>query len=376
MAERTIYIISTDNVSVVRDHGNRPVDSDIIDHAKYGDAFSWQNPHDLNFTFSSTTTGITFDDADGVLGDDPYSGFSVVDQRLTQPVEIDGTTYTPNDETVRWGLQAPVSVENEYEVTLFDDAGNEYRMVGVSITQGYSTKVVGVTFDGAFPPSGTTLQYIQGVSTYNGTGQTLTIPTDPVCFLAGTLIETPDGPCAIEYLKVGMSVLTLKNDAQDIRWIGRNSVCGLGRLAPICIKAGAFDNHRDLYVSPNHRILLRSSMAELSFGQGEVLVPAKALVNDVTVVRVPMRRADYLHLMLDAHDLVFSEGIATETLFVGNVTLDILGADAMAELLEIFPDLRHISQNTSHMDLTMHEAQYLLHDVSQSKGLTVRLDAA
>lgn len=375
MAEQTINIISANNVSVIRDHGNKPIDSSILNEAQNGDAFSWRVPHDLSFTFSSTTTAISFDDADGVLGDDPYSGSNVVDQRLTQSVTVDGKTYTPNMETVRWKTPAPVTVENEYEVTLYDDAGNQYRMVGVSITQGYSIQVVGVTFDGAFPPPGTTLHYIQGVSTYAGTGQTLTIPSAPVCFLAGTLIETPDGPRTIETLSAGMQVLTLDGGAQDIRWIGRNAVCGLGKLAPICIRAGALDNRRDLFVSPNHRILLRSGMAELSFGEGDVLVPAKALVNGTTIVRMPMRRADYLHLMLEEHDLVFSEGIATETLFAGTVTLSVLGAEAMAELNLIFPDFRDTHHSTSHMGLTLHEAHYL-RCVSYPGVHAVSLDAA
>lgn len=375
MAERTIYIVSKDDVTVVRDGSSPPISSDIIDHAQNGDAFSWQNPHDLKLTFSNELTALTFDDADGVLSDDPFFRSTVTDQQLTQQVEIDGITYTPNEETVRWKDPAPVNVENEYEVTLYDDAGNEYRMVGVSITEGYSTTVVGVTFDGPFPPPGTTLHYIQGVSTYNGFGQTLAIPPDPVCFLAGTLIETPDGPRAIETLKAGMQVVTLKNAAQDLRWIGRNTVCGLGRLAPVCIKAGALDNRRDLYVSPNHRILIRSSFAELNFGQGEVLVPAKALVNGMSILRAPMRRADYLHLMLDTHDLVFSEGIASESLFTGHVAMSTLGADALAELNEIFPDRRHISQTASHMGLTLRETQYLMHQARPDAVNTVRLGA-
>ena len=76
-----------------------------------------------------------------ILTDDPFSGFSVVDQFLTQPVTIDA-------ETIRWKTPSPVNVENEYEVTLFDDAGTAYRMVGVSIAQGHSTKMVGVNSQG------------------------------------------------------------------------------------------------------------------------------------------------------------------------------------------------------------------------------------
>jgi hypothetical protein len=221
--------------------------------------------------------------------------------------------------------------------------------------------VVGVTFDGAAPPPGTTLHYIRGVSKYGGSGQSVTIPDEVVCFLAGTLIETPDGPRAVQDLTAGMSVLTLDHGAQPIRWIGRSTVCGLGRLAPIRIGAGVLGNRRDLLLSPNHRVLLRSTMAELCFGAHQVLVPAKALVDGVAVRQESMLRAEYLHLMLDGHQMVFSEGIATETLFTGSMTQDILDDDARAELRAIFPDLDTSTQQLSHMGLTMSEARYLTH---------------
>lgn len=361
MAERTIYLFAKSDVAITRDlGGGRPVQGDVLGNALNGNAFSWENPSDLSLTFSSPTSAITFETSDGVLRDDPFSGSKVMDQFLTEPVTINGKTYTPSEGTVRWAFPSPVNVENEYEVTLFDDTGATYRMVGVSITRGYATEVVGVTFDGAAPAPGTTLHYIQGVSNYGGSGQTLTVPDAAVCFLAGTRIETPSGSTRIEDLREGMNVLTLNHGEQPIRWIGQSVVCGLGHLAPICIKAGVFHNKRDLYLSPNHRVLLRSQVAELSFGEHEVLVPAKALVDGVSVLRVPMLRATYLHLLLDEHDMVFSEDIATESLFTGAVAKDVLAAQALAEFNEIFPQVDKSHQLTCHVALTMSEARYLV----------------
>ncbi len=378
MPERTIHIFAKSAVTITRDiGGGPPTQGDVIGNALNGNAFGWENPSDLSITFSGSSTAITFDDADGILSDDPFSGSNVVDQRLTEEVTIDGVTYTPSPETVRWQDPPPVNVENEYEVTLFDDAGTAYRMVGVSITEGYSTSVVGVTFDGPSPPPGTTLHYIQGVSSYGGSGQSVTIPDEVVCFLAGTRIETPDGPCPVESLTPGQQVLTLDQGAQTVRWIGRSSVCGLGRLAPVCIRAGSFGNDRDLFLSPNHRVLLRSSTAELWFGQPEVLVPAKALVDGLRIRTVPMRRADYLHIMLDAHQMVFSEGIATETLFTAGVmTQDILDAEATAELRMQTPGIDAETQVLSHMALTMQEARHLLRSDARKHLETVDLRVA
>ncbi|WP_052700892.1 Hint domain-containing protein [Loktanella sp. S4079] len=71
-----------------------------------------------------------------------------------------------------------------------------------------------------------------------------------ICFSEGTLIDTPAGQRRIETLQPGDQVLTLNNGPQPIAWIGRRRVCGRGSLAPIRIRAGAFANDRDLWVSP------------------------------------------------------------------------------------------------------------------------------
>ncbi|MGJ8604148.1 MAG: Hint domain-containing protein [Marivita sp.] len=364
-------------MTITRDLGGGATNQgDVIGAALNGDAFSWENPSNLSLTFSGPMVGLTFNDSDGILTDDPYSGATVVDQQLTAPVTINGVTYTPSSETVRWRNPQPVTVENEYEVTLFDGAGTAYRMVGVSITQGYSTTVVGVTFDGPAPSAGTTLRYIQGVSSYGGSGQSVPIPTAAVCFLAGTMIETAQGPCPVETLTEGQSVLTLDHGYEPIRWIGHGKVCGFGRLAPVCIAAGALGNRRDLYLSPNHRVLLRSPLAELWFGQPEVLVPAKALVNGGPIRSVPMARADYYHILLDTHRMVFSEGIATESLFTGAMARNILDPDALAELYAIFPSLADDGIELSYLGLTVRETQSLMRGATGCALHSVQLCAA
>ncbi|MEB8387106.1 Hint domain-containing protein [Rhodobacteraceae bacterium KMM 6894] len=359
MSERTIYIFAKDDVTITRDSNGQQVQDDVIARALNGDAFSWERPSDLSLTFSGSKVALTFDDSDGILSDDPFSGSTVIDQQLTQPVTINGVTYSPSAETTRWENPPPVNVENEYEVTLFDGAGNAYRMVGVSITEGYATSVVGVMFDGAQPPPGTTLHYIQGVSSYGGTGETVPISDGVICFLPGTQIDTAAGPCAIEDLHPGDPVLTLDHGPQPVRWIGRSMVCGLGHMAPIRIRAGALGNRRDLLVSPNHRVLLRAPEVDLCFGHREVLVPAKALIDGGAVQRVPMPSVAYMHLMLDAHELIFSEGIATETLFAGAMAQGVLGPQAMADLRAHCPDIEATMQKLTRPSISVREGRLL-----------------
>jgi hypothetical protein len=360
VAERTLSLIPSSGIRITHVNGGPIRHPNILNDAQWGNAFSWETPNTLAFVFPDATTTVTFDDRDGVLTGDPVSGATVTDQQLTRPVTLNGITYTPSSTTTLWQNPAPVFLENEYEVTLVDAAGNGYRMVGVGITQGYSTTVVGVAFDGPAPPPGTVLFYRQGNTTFTDSGQGMAIPDMVPCFHAGTLIETPAGPRRIEDLQPGDPVLTLDTGPLPIRWIGRARVCGQGALAPIRIAAGALGNARDLRLSPNHRVFLRSAWADLHFGEGEVLVAAKHLVDGGAIRRDPVAVADYLHLMLDTHEMVFSEGIATESLLPGPMVLQGMDAAARAEIRAIFPGLALAGPAPARTCLRRGEARLLL----------------
>lgn len=361
MSQNSIQIISTDSISVTHTDGSAARNGNVIENALNGNAFAWERPDNLAITVTNPgPVTISFNDSNGVLTDDPVSGASVTDQRLAEPVTIDGTTYTPNDTELRWQNPPPVYVENEYEVVLYDADGTAYTMVGVSITQGYSTSVVGVMFDGAAPPPGTTLYYIQGQSTYTGSGQSTAIADAAICFLHGTLIDTPQGRIPVQDLAAGDSVITLDNGAQQIRWIGSSRVSGLGALAPIRIGAGALGNDRDLLVSPNHRMLLTGPRAELLFGEGEVLLAAKFLTSDARVEAEPRPVAEYFHILLDRHEIIFAEGAPAESLHMGGEAIGALDAEARAEIAAIFPDLQQRTAGLSRPSLTRVEAQVLM----------------
>ncbi len=162
-----------------------------------------------------------------------------------------------------------------------------------------------------------------------------------VCFLRGTMIATPAGEVAVEDLRVGDMVLTRDNGAQKIRWLAKNSVDGSANLAPILIKAGALGNDRDLYVSPQHRMLVSDWRAELLFGETEVLVAAKHLVNDSTILRAPAPAVEYFHFMFDRHQLVRANGAWSESFFPGSFALRAIASGPRDELFAVFPELRH-----------------------------------
>ncbi|HGG05288.1 MAG TPA: Hint domain-containing protein [Aliiroseovarius sp.] len=159
------------------------------------------------------------------------------------------------------------------------------------------------------------------------------------CFVAGTMIETTSGPVAVENLVPGDMVLTHDNGVQPLRWIGQRTVAAEGAYAPIRIAANTFGQHTDLLVSPQHRILIHDALAELLFEEAEVLVSAKDLVNDSSVRVVEGGDVTYVHILFDAHQVVFSAGLATESFLPGPQTADSFEAEIVEEINALFPEL-------------------------------------
>jgi len=136
-----------------------------------------------------------------------------------------------------------------------------------------------------------------------------------VCFAEGTRIMTPAGEAKVEDLRAGDMVLAMREGQagfEALIWVGsmdvavpRDAVMA-AKTAPILIKAGALSDGmpaRDLRVSPDHAIEVDG-----------YLVPAKHLVNGTSIVQEAWcQRVRYFHLELEAHGLLLSDGLWTES---------------------------------------------------------------
>lgn len=220
---------------------------------------------------------------------------------------------------------------------------------GIAVTAGDSVtlgtgQVVTLNADGSFDVHADgdteTIDFTYGVS--DGQGHTDTgyvTVTQVPCFVAGTRIRTPAGEVAVERLQPGDLVLTHDHGPQPLRWVGRRRVPAEGALAPVHIRAGTFGPHRALKLSPQHRVLVRDGRAELLFGEAEVLVKAKDLVNGRSVDRIEGGEVDYVHLLFDRHEVVYSEGLATESFLPGPRVTASLERAIVEEICTIFPEL-------------------------------------
>jgi hypothetical protein len=201
-------------------------------------------------------------------------------------------------------------------------------------------------------PGGGTFQITSGDETGSvggiGFENFETINFGVLCFARGTLIKTIRGEVAVEDLEVGYRVLTMDRGYRPLRWIGRRWLCEAEletnpKLRPIRIRAGALGEGQpeiDLVVSPQHRVLLRSRIAERMFGHSEVLVPAnKLLPIDGIDVGGDTCGVEYFHLLFDEHQIVFSNGAPTESLFTGREALQTLAPEAREEIETLFPEM-------------------------------------
>jgi hypothetical protein len=237
--------------------------------------------------------------------------------------------------------------------------GNDVGAVGATLTITHINGIAVVAGNTVVLPSGQSITLnANGTFTILGNGDTekvaftytvkdntgntdtgiVTINSIP-CFVAGTMIRTPEGEVAVQDIVAGDLVLTHDNGPQPVRWVGRRQVPATGALAPICIRAGTFGAHRTLLVSPQHRVLIRDSLAELLFGDTEVLVAAKDLVNDRSVMVKEGGTVDYVHILFDDHQVVYSDGLATESFLPGPQTTKSFERQALAEICAIFPEL-------------------------------------
>lgn len=147
----------------------------------------------------------------------------------------------------------------------------------------------------------------------SGTGSSSTTPAYTVapCYVRGTLIAVPGGSCAVEDLRTGDVILTADGAAKPVKWIGVSfqtaaDIAATPSLRPVLFQPDAIAPGiptRALFVSPMHGMMI-----------DDVIVPAAALVNGVTILRPDCAgNVDYFHVELDAHELILAEGAAGET---------------------------------------------------------------
>jgi hypothetical protein len=167
-----------------------------------------------------------------------------------------------------------------------------------------------------------------------------------ICFTPDTRLATPMGPRMIRDLQPGDMIETRDNGPQEVLWCGHRRMTGarlyaMPHLRPIRFKAGALGIGRpdeDLLVSPQHRMLLKGPAAQALFNTPEVLVAAEDLLNDQTViVDHTLREVTYVHILLQRHNVIWANGLESESFHPSNTALDTVDPGQLGALLQLLP---------------------------------------
>jgi Ca2+-binding RTX toxin-like protein len=184
-----------------------------------------------------------------------------------------------------------------------------------------------------------------------------------ICFTPGIGILTPHGERPVDSLRAGDLVITRDHGPQPIRWIGRRTVPGIDRFAPVRVAAHVLDGARaPLLVSPQHRFLFTGYKAELLFGCDEVLVTARHLVDGLAVTQEEQAAVTYIHVMFDQHEVIYAQGAATESFHAGDIGISAISDQSREEMFSVFPELRsnpNAYGATARPCLKRHEARLL-----------------
>jgi hypothetical protein len=132
----------------------------------------------------------------------------------------------------------------------------------------------------------------------------------PLCFCAGTLIETPIGEVEVERLAAGDTVVTHSGAARRVAWVGRGQVMVTrgqrSPATPVIVRKGALaDNvpYADLRVTKAH-----------AFVVDDVLIPVEFLVNHRTILWDDQaQEVTIYHVELETHDVLVANGAPAES---------------------------------------------------------------
>jgi len=262
---------------------------------------------------------------------------STSNQELANNETFEGDSYA-----------AGTPVEAEYQITLTDSAGNEYKAWALEVEDGVGQSydnVVGLMFKaGEVPPFGETLTVTGNLDLFrlnSSNTDEFQYSAGVPCFTAGTLIDLEHGPCPVQDVRPGMRVLTADNGPAEVLWVSRTRLSAPDLalrpdLKPYVVQAGALGNARPLRVSPQHRLLRPD---QNTFASARTL--GKAPGQRVRLAK-GCRSVTYVHLFCAEHQVISSEGMWSETLYPGPQALRAFGAAQRRELMSLFPELQSV----------------------------------
>jgi len=321
VVSRTIEVYDNDFMTVAAGSPSMSPGSTIINNS--------DTPNGTIFTFAGgSPVVVTLDDTGAdpdVFADDDY----------THHIIADGG-----------GLVATgtgVESESLFFIRALDEFGNP---TGPTITitvfsQGNNTSDIWAFHSDT--PLIADAQYVKTSGKNFGAASYSSLSSQPVCYAFGTLIDTPNGPRAIETLHPGELVATVDHGPQAIRWI-QVEVQPLEATEvaskPVLIAAGALGGKlpaQDLIVSPQHRILVGGHGQLQGLFQTEALAPAKSLTALKGIRHMKGKtQITWIHFACERHEIVTANGCLAEALLLGPMVITAMAVPERQAVIDLF----------------------------------------
>lgn len=165
--------------------------------------------------------------------------------------------------------------------------------------------------------------------------------TGVTCFAEGTMLATPKGAVKVEDLRPGDLLQTADHGLQPVLWIGRSAL-GWRDLAkqpnqrPILIRENAFGLHAPLLVSPQHCLMVQDALGRDRFVRARHLAQTP-----LARVAHGQRGVCYYHVLCRSHEVLFAEGVPTESFYPGPQALAMMREETREGLYRARPELRN-----------------------------------
>ena len=177
---------------------------------------------------------------------------------------------------------------------------------------------------------------------------------------AGALVQTAEGNCLIENLRLGDLVQTKENGLQPVRWILRQDVPACGLSQPFMLRAPYFGLSAPIIVAGAQRVMISGIDTQYEFGRDAVMVEARDITSHpATVVADSAPTITYYQILLDEHDCINLSGVWSDSLFVGQLARfpEITATTGLANMPA---DLLPVHRRRAYPTLNALESQVLL----------------
>lgn len=169
----------------------------------------------------------------------------------------------------------------------------------------------------------------------------------------GAIIQTDNGPVAVEDLLPGDKVKTASNGYQTLRWRGtmtivpgaQNKRPEMGTMTRLTADAMGYGRPgADLVLGPSARVLHKAPGIKTLTGSDVAFVPVRDFIDGSSIIELrPIAPVHCYQLGFDNHESLSVNGVEIETLHPGLPHKMQMRQDMQLLFMSLFPHKRHLS---------------------------------